>query len=147
MSKIIIPLVLLLTLTILIVSTIYYIYINNVAMSNNAKKENEIFEYYYQKEITGTELVTVFNKAIQSNEDNMVEKDEQGRYIDNSTNSINIDIKFIDEDVTYNFKILTNNGTERFISNYRDIIFKCTEITYHEQTGNIQYMLFEQITQ
>lgn len=147
MKKIIILVVVLSTLTMIVVSTIYYIYINNLAVSNNTKKQNEKFEYYYKKEIMGTELITVFNKATQSNEDNVVEKDKNGKYIDNSTNSINIDIKFIDEDVTYNFKTIINNGTEQFISYYREIIFKCTEISYHEQTKNVKYMLFEQITE
>ena len=39
-----------------------------------------------------------------------------------------------------------NNGIDKFVENYNIIQFKCTSIEYHDQTGKIKYMLFEQIT-
>ena len=120
-----------------IVSTISYLYLNSINNQRIAQKEN----------ITGAEVTTLINKAINSNQQNEIEKDKKGRYIDNETNSINIDIKFIDDDVTYNIEKIYNNGMDKFLTYYRDIKFKCVDVQYHDKTQKIKYMLFEQITQ
>ena len=130
-----------------IVSTISYLYLNSINNQRIAQKENIKFEIYKDEEITGAEVTTLINKAINSNQQNEVEKDKKGRYIDNETNSINIDIKFIDDDVTYNIEKIYNNGMDKFLTYYRDIKFKCVDVQYHDKTQKIKYMLFEQITQ
>lgn len=130
-----------------IVSTISYLYLNSISNQRIAQKENIKFEIYKDEEITGAEVTTLINKAINSNQQNEVEKDKKGRYIDNETNSINIDIKFIDDDVTYNIEKIYNNGMDKFLTYYRDIKFKCVDVQYHDKKQKIKYMLFEQITQ
>jgi len=130
-----------------IVSTISYLYLNSISNQRIAQKENIKFEIYKDEEITGAEVTTLINKAINSNQQNEVEKDKKGRYIDNETNSINVDIKFIDDDVTYNIEKIYNNGIDKFLTYYRDIKFKCVDVQYHDKTQKIKYMLFEQITQ
>lgn len=130
-----------------IVSTISYLYLNSINNQRIAQKENVKFEIYKDEEITGAEVTTLINKAINSNQQNEIEKDKKGRYIDNETNSINIDIKFIDDDVTYNIEKIYNNGMDKFLTYYRDIKFKCVDVQYHDKTQKIKYMLFEQITQ
>jgi uncharacterized membrane protein YhiD involved in acid resistance len=130
-----------------IVSTISYLYLNSINNQRIAQKENIKFEIYKDEEITGAEVTTLINKAINSNQQNEVEKDKKGRYVDNATNSINIDIKFIDDDVTYNIEKIYNNGMDKFLTYYRDIKFKCVDVQYHDKTQKIKYMLFEQITQ
>lgn len=130
-----------------VLSTISYIYLTNISNYNNAQKENIKFEMYIDKEITGTELTSLINKAIDSNNQNEVRKDNKGKYIDNKNNSINIDIKFLDDDVTYNIEKIYNNGVNTFLVYYRDIKFKCIDVEYHNKTNKIKYMLFEQITQ
>ena len=130
-----------------IVSTISYLYLNSINNQRIAQKENIKFEIYKDEEITGAEVTTLINKAINSNQQNEVEKDKKGRYIDNETNSINVDIKFIDDDVTYNIEKIYNNGMDKFLTYYRDIKFKCVDVQYHDKTQKIKYMLFEQITQ
>ena len=130
-----------------IVSTISYLYLNGINNQRIAQKENIKFEIYKDEEITGAEVTTLINKAINSNQQNEIEKDKKGRYIDNETNSINIDIKFIDDDVTYNIEKIYNNGMDKFLTYYRDIKFKCVDVQYHDKTQKIKYMLFEQITQ
>ena len=128
-----------------IVSTISYLYL--ISNQRMAQKENIKFEIYKDEEIAGAEVTTLINKAINSNQQNEIEKDKKGRYIDNETNSINIDIKFIDDDVTYNIEKIYNNGMDKFLTYYRDIKFKCVDVQYHDKTQKIKYMLFEQITQ
>ena len=130
-----------------IVSTISYLYLNSINNQRIAQKENIKFEIYKDEEITGAEVTTLINKAINSNQQNEVEKDKKGRYVDNATNSINIDIKFIDDDVTYNIEKIYNNGLDKFLTYYRDIKLKCVDVQYHDKTQKIKYMLFEQITQ
>lgn len=130
-----------------IVSTISYLYLNSISNQRIAQKENIKFEIYKDEEITGAEVTTLINKSINSNQQNEIEKDKKGRYIDNETNSINIDIKFIDDDVTYNIEKIYNNGMDKFLTYYRDIKFKCVDVQYHDKTQKIKYMLFEQITQ
>lgn len=130
-----------------IVANVIYIYGNQKANYLEAKKENAKFEIYKEKEITGVELSTAINKAVDNNEQNNVLKDKDGKYIDNECNSINIDIKFIDDNVIYNMEKISQNGVAIFVNYYRDIIFKCINIQYHSKTQKIKYMQFEQITQ
>ena len=129
-----------------IISTISYIYLNKINTEKIAEKENIKFEVYKEQEIDGVQLSTLINKAIDSNLQNEVRKDKIGKYLDNQTNSINIDIKFIDNDKTYNIEKIYNNGTEKFLAYYGSIKFKCTDVQYHNKTKKIKYMLFEQVT-
>lgn len=130
-----------------IISTVSYLYLSNINTYRNAQKENAKFEIYIDKEITGAEITTLINKAIDQNKQNEIEKDNKGKYIKNNENSLNIDIKFTDNDVTYNMEKLFDSGMETFLAYYRNISFKCSEVQYHEKTNKIEYMLFEQITQ
>lgn len=130
-----------------IVSTVSYVYLNNVANYNNAQKENLKFEVYKNQEIYGTEVSTLINRAIDSNKKNKIEKDKNGKYIQNDINSINIDIKFTDDDVTYNMERIYNSGMTTFLAYYSEIRFKCIDIQYHKTTNKVKYILFEQITQ
>ena len=100
---------------------------------------------YQNKQIYGTELTTVINKAVDNNEKNSVQKDEQGFYIENDTNSINIEVKMLDEDMTLKMETFYNNGMTNFIDNYELIYFECTKIEYNS-LGKVKYMLFEQKT-
>lgn len=134
-------------LIIAIISTISYLYLSNVNTYRNAQKENIKFEIYKDKEITGSEVTTLINKAIDQNKQNEISKDNKGKYIENDENSINIDIKFIDNDVTYNMEKIFDSGVEIFLAYYRNINFKCSDVKYHNKTNKIKYMLFEQITQ
>lgn len=136
-----------LLIIIAIISTVSYVYLSNVNIYRNAQKENAKFEIYIDKEITGTEITTLINRAIDQNKQNEIQKDNKGKYIENNENSLNIDIKFIDNDITYNMEKIFDTGIETFLAYYRNINFKCSEVQYHEKTNKIKYMLFEQITQ
>lgn len=132
---------------IVIVVGISYMYLNSKASYYQTKKLNMEFESYYNHEIMGTDLTTIINKAVDSNQNNNVFKDEKGKYINNDNNSINIDIKMLDVDETYSMEIFFNGGMEKFVEHYGTIQFKCTQIEYHKETNKVKYMLFEQITQ
>lgn len=130
-----------------IVSTMAYLYLNYIANYNNAQKNNRQFQIYQEQEMTGAEITTLINKVIDYNKQNDVKQDNKGQYIDNETNSLNMDIKFIDDDITYNIEKIYQKGMNLFLSYYRDIKFKCKKVQYHSSTNKISYMLIEQITQ
>ncbi len=133
-------------IVIAIVATIAYLYMNYNYNLKTAQRENLEFEVFTNKEINGLDITTIINKAIDKNKKNQIEKDNKGKYIDNGNNSINIDIKFIDDDVTYNMEMFYNNGMQNFVYYYGDIKFKCSEVEYHKNTKKIKYMKFEQTT-
>lgn len=134
-------------IVIIIVVGISYLYLNYKTIFNNAQKENKQFESYYEQEVYGSDIATIINKAVDNNEKNEVEKDKKGKYINNDKNSINIDIKIIDNDTIYNMEKLYTGGMDKFVQFYNQIKFKCTKIEYHKETKKVKYMLFEQITQ
>ena len=131
---------------IIIVVGISYLYLNYKANYYEAKRENNQFESYYNQEFYGAEVVTLINKAIDNNLTNQVARDAQGKYIENDTNSIKIDLKMLDVDKTYDMETVYAGGMDKFIQYYNEIKFKCTKIDYHASNGKVKYMLIEQIT-
>lgn len=129
---------------VIIICGISYVFLNYKNMYKNSKISNFKYEQYLNKEITGNELVTVINMAIDNNEKNKVEKDKKGMYIENETNSIKIEIKISDNDTIYNMETIYNKGTQNFIQYYGEAKFKCVDIKYHTNTNKVKYMLFEQ---
>lgn len=111
------------------------------------KNENAEYEQYEDKEIFGTEVASVINKAVNENIKNEVAQDEKGFYIANETNSIKVEIKLINEDKlqTYQMETIRKVGTSGFVKNFNLILFKCTSIEYHKQTGRVSKIVFEQI--
>ena len=82
-----------------------------------------------------------------NNKKNKIEKDKKGKYIENDTNSIKIEIQILDNEKTYEMETLYNGGMDKFVQFYGQIRFKCTKIEYHKATNRIRYLLFEQITE
>ena len=135
------------TLIIAIILVMAYIYSRYKISVEQVRQENLELERYTSKDnITGMELATIINKSVDRNTRNEVEKDSNGKYIDNGKNSINIDIKFLDNDITYNMEKFYNNGIENFIYYYGNIEFKCNQVQYHIFTNKIKYIEFEQTT-
>lgn len=46
-------------------------------------KQNKEYEDYLNKELKGTDIATLINKVIDHNEQNNIQKDENGYYIEN----------------------------------------------------------------
>ena len=130
---------------IIVVVAIAYLYLNYKINYNQVKQENSYFESYLDKEIYGTELTTIINKAIDKNTQNNVDKDKKGFYIDNEINSINIDIKILDNDKTYKMETFFMGEMKNFVQYYGDVKFKCEKVEYHKNTGKVKYIIFKQI--
>lgn len=110
-------------------------------------KYNLEYETYLNKEVLGTDVVSVMNKAINQNEKNNIQKDEKGYYIENNENSIKIYLKMITIEKTYPMEEFYNNGMVNFVQNFNLINFKCTSIEYHQRTGKIKQMIFEELAE
>lgn len=135
-----------LIIVLFIICSISYLYLNYKANYNIARRTNMEYQKYLNQEIDGTEVATIINKVINSNEKNYIQKDKKNSYIENNEDSIKAEIKMLDTDSIYTFEQIYNKGIENFMSFYREIKFKCTNIQYHKSTNKVKYMLFEQIT-
>ncbi len=144
MKKFIIFLVIIL---IIICGGIAYLYFTYKTNYFEARNQNMEYEKYIKEEITGVNLASVINKVVDNNIKNNVEKDEKGLYKNNDKTSMQVQVKILDTDTTYDMETLYTGGMDEFIKYYGQIDFKCTKIEYHQSTGKIKYMLFEQITQ
>lgn len=135
----------LLICVICIIISISLTYINYQDNIRQAEKENKQYEQYYNKVILGSDIATVINKAVDSNEKNEIQKDKEGLYIPNDTNSIKIDIKILGEDKPYPMERIYNLTIEEFMKHFNIAKFKCTDIKYHDTTKNVKYLLFEEV--
>lgn len=132
---------------VIIICGISYLYLNYKAEYNMSKKANWEFERYLNEEVYGVDLATIINRAVDSNQQNGVEKSNKGIYLDNNSNSISIEIKMIDDDSIYQMETIYKGEIQNFINYYGNIKFKCLDIKYHSSTNNVKYLLFEQITE
>lgn len=140
MKKIFIFLVIVL-IVVAIIGVRYVSYKNeyNIVQSDNAE-----FEKYKDQETYGLNIATMINKAIDKNTKNKIDKDDNGNFIQNDDNSIEIEIYMTDNETTYKMETIYNAGIEQFVQYYGNIKFKCSKIEYHKNTGRIKYILFEQ---
>ena len=130
---------------IIIIAIITYLIINFIKLDNQSNQLNNEFESKCENTIVGSTLMTTINKAINYNEKNNVEKDKKGSYIANDTNSINIEVKFIESDKVFQMEAIAKLGSEEFVKNYNNRTFKCMKKEYHNLTSQIKYMYFEEI--
>lgn len=133
-----------LAIVLVIVAIVSFQYISYKNEYNIIQNENAEFEEYKDKEVYGLNVGTMINKAVDKNTKNKIEKDDNGNFIQNDSNSIEIEIYMTDNETTYKMETIYNAGTEQFVQYYGNIKFKCSKIEYHEDTGRIKYMLFEQ---
>ena len=134
-----------LAIIIIIVCIIAVRYYSYKVDYNMIIEENAEYEQYKDKEIYGIDLGTIINKTVDKNIKNGIEKDEKGIFKQNDENSIEIEIYINDNETTYKMETFYNSGVEQFVQYYGNIKFKCSKIEYHEKTGRIKYLLFEQL--
>lgn len=137
--------ILILTIFLVIIVVIGYGIYNRRASISKSSIENKAYESFYNQQVLGTDVISIINKAVDSNEKNTVEKDEKGNYIENDENSIKIDIKFKELDQIITMERINEVGMQQFWQNYGALNFKCTKIEYHKKTNNVRYLYFEQI--
>lgn len=129
----------------IVILSLFYAYRTYQSDERKLKDYNNNFEQYANKDISGTEIATILNKAIDNNEKNKIEKDEKQNYIENDENSIKIDIYIKDNDTTYSMETIYNMKVENFINSFSLETFKIDKIEYHEKTNLIKYIMIEQM--
>lgn len=123
----------------------YYVY-NTRRIASITENFNKVYESFYNKEIIGTTLISIINKAIDNNEENGVEKIKDSTlYEENETNSIIITVKFLEKEDSVRMENIAEQKTETFVKFFATAYFKCTNIEYHSKTKQIKSMHFEQI--
>lgn len=143
MKKILICLIIVLVAITIAVSM--WISGNNTKLAK-IKENNQKYEIYLDKEVFGTDVTTVINKAIDDNEKREIPKDEKGFFIQNDTNSIKVELVMLNGESkeTYQMETLNKVGLSGFIKNFNLINFKCSKIEYHDKTKLISKIIFEQ---
>ena len=111
------------------------------------QRENAIYEQYKDKQVFGTEVISMMNKATSQNIKNGIGQDEKGFFIENDSNSLKIEVKLRNEEdlKIYQMETIQKVGNEKFVQNFNLILFQCTNIEYHNQTKKIAKMVFEQM--
>jgi len=142
MKKLVIVLLVIITIIVAIICLNYSLY---KMQYNQVINENAQIEEYTEKQIYGIELGTLINKVIDKNTKNKIEKDSNEVFIVNEENSIKVEIYIKDNEQTYEMETFYNSGMQNFIKYYGTIQFKCSKIEYHQKTGKIKYLLFEQV--
>lgn len=142
MKKIFIFILLIVLLLLAIIGANIY---NNNAKKNETIRNNKTYESFYNVDVLGTDLASLINKIEDSNERNNVEKDENGKYIDNNKNSIKLEVKFLESDEIIQLETIEKLGIKQFVQNFGAMTFKCTKKEYHQKTNYIKYMFFEQM--
>lgn len=99
----------------IIMAIFYAKYLDYKQIRAEIKEYNLQYEIYLDKQIDGRELTTLINRAVDNNEKNSVAKDENGFYIEDSTNSLQIEIQMTDIDTTYKMETIYNGGMTTFI--------------------------------
>ena len=112
------------------------------------KQLNSEYERYMNKDIYGTDVATILNKAMNNNKQNGIEQ-KDGKYIENNTNSIIVELVMItneekEKTKTYRMETIDKVGISEFIKNFNTAKFKITKMEYHEQTGKIKYIEISQ---
>lgn len=134
-----------LAIVVVIVCIIAYQYNTYQRRQKSIISANNEFEQYLNKEIYGIDIATLINKSIDLNEKNSISKDENGYFILNDQNSIEIEIHIKDNDTTYKMEQIYKQGVEQFVQFFLNDKFKSSKVEYHEKTKRIKYILFEQI--
>lgn len=139
------------SLVIIAITFLIVIIICVIGITMNSKKmllqkqENNEYEQYLNNDIYGTDVVTLINKAIDNNNKNNVQKNSEGKYIENNDNSVIIDLVMITDEEkektkTYRMETIDKVGISEFISNFNTAKFNITKIEYHEKTGKVKYI-------
>lgn len=140
--------IIMLILFIITIVAIYAVYNYRSNMISSQKVNNEYYSYY-NKQMLGTELISIINKTIDMNQKNDIERDSNNYYINNEKNSVKIYVRFIykDETKTIQMEDIEKGGIEEFVQRYSTASFKCSNIEYHTKTKNVKSLTFEEISE
>ena len=131
-----------LLLVVIIIGVFFTWYKQNLQMLNDIKSFNNEYEGYLDREISGVDLTTIINKAIENNNKNEIPKNEDGTYKNDGESSIEIIIKPTEEGKAYPMEAFEKVGIREFTKNFGGVVFKSVKVEYHKN-GKISKIYFE----
>ena len=139
MKKVVIGILL---IVIIILALFITWYNQNLKQIKEVNSFNNEFEGFLDREITGVDLTTIMNKAIENNNKYEIQKDSKGAYQNNGKNSIEIIVKPTKDGDSYLMEAFELVGMKDFTKNFGAVIFKSTKVEHHEN-GRISKIVFE----
>lgn len=138
----------LLVLTMLTLIASYFVY-SYRSSKIESQKINDEYSSYYNKQMLGTELISIINRTIDINQKNEIDRDNNNYYIDNGENSIKVYVNFIykNDIKTITMEDIEKSGTEEFVKRYSTASFKCTNVEYHDKSKNVKSITFDEISE
>lgn len=124
----------------------------NIFKYNYNKKviQNENLKYISDKDniVQINKVITIMNKAIESNKKNGISQNEKNEFIENDSNSIKVYMKIESRDsiIPMEALIFSKNGGNSKVENlFSDVLFKFDTIEYHKKSGRIKKIVFKAI--
>ena len=121
------------------------ILVNRKFAENEARKPNLEYEYILEKEMYGTDIVTIINKAMNNNQKYEIDIDENGNYINDNRYSIQVEIAFIGMEENFTMERICRVGIEEFMRAFNISKFKCINKQYHEETKRLSKIVLQEI--
>ena len=139
--------VIILLLIIVITIIVAFAVTQNVNQEKALTQYNAQYNKFLNQKVLGTDVASLINKAMDTNDRNNIEKDEKDYYIPNTTNSIKIYVKLVNKPDGEQFPMerIYNVGITEFVKNFSLEDFTCTNVKYHKDTGQVSEIYFEVI--
>ena len=107
---------------------------------NEISKFNVQFKQYIGQDMYGTDVLTIINKAIDSNENNKIARDENNYYVEDDSLSVKAYIILLSkndkgdiEEKTFPMEQLEKAGLDGFVTNFNLTPFEFSNIEYNSQ--------------
>lgn len=133
----------LLMLFFILIIIIWYAIMQDVQGQKMLKEFNYQYEKYLNTKVLGTDLASLINKTMDLNERNLIEKNENGYYIENETNSIKIYIKFEEDGIYFPMEKIAKLEISEFVKYFNLDDFTCSKINYHDETSRVSEVYFD----
>ena len=133
------------TILVVILIIFSYNYIQYQTNQRTVLKYNQAFLQFNKNNIYGTDITSVINKAVNTNEQNKIQKDDSGEYISNEENSIKIYIAFEEEGTIYPMEKVYKKSMQEFTKLFGGVKFNCVNVKYHKN-GKVSEMYFQAIS-
>jgi len=136
--------VVLICIFVAIIISLYAYYQSSQQGLEQVKKFNHQFEQYFEKEIYGSDVATIINKAIDNNVKYEISKSAKNKYIEDNAYCLKVIIKFKDVDTLYEMESIDKAGIEGFIKNFGNSTFEIKDYEYNEYTKRIGKIIIEE---
>lgn len=107
------------------------------------KQFNQIFENCKDKNLLGSDVASLINKAIDNNEKKQISKNDKDIYQDDGKYSVQIFVRLEKDGEYFTMEKINALKITEFVKNFSLQDFKCTGIEYHKETNRVSKVYFE----